>query len=457
MQIKIRKKLSIWISLIVVCISIISIAINVIFVDKYYIYEKRKILNKVGEEIVGIPAKDIINNIDKIEEDSAVIIVYSDINGNLEYINEDIIRLFEKKKIKLNKFWITKDTLNKLESSSVNKIYDQGLTKYKVLTKFIKIDDYLFVIGMPLVNMDETIGIINKFNMFLMVISIILILFLIYIISKKIVRPIENLKELSRDIAVLNFRKEDIKTNDEIEELAESINEMSEKIEKAHNEINTQNKRLKGLISDISHELKTPLALVKVYSQGLEDGLDDGTYIETIQKEVDNMNFLIEKLLFWAKLENKKINKSKFDLGKKIIATTNKYKLIIKENKIDLSLNIDATKEYIVNGDEDGIEVVLNNLITNAIKYTYDKKIEISIFHENNKIKFTIANGINKYNIDEFENIWRPFYVLEKSRSKELSGTGLGLPIVKSILDNHSFDCGFNIENDKIEFFVTFT
>ncbi|WP_242984777.1 sensor histidine kinase [Clostridium taeniosporum] len=386
-----------------------------------------------------------------------MIIVYSDINGNLEYINEDIIRLFEKKKIKLNKFWITKDTLNKLESSSVNKIYDQGLTKYKVLTKFIKIDDYLFVIGMPLVNMDETIGIINKFNMFLMVISIILILFLIYIISKKIVRPIENLKELSRDIAVLNFRKEDIKTNDEIEELAESINEMSEKIEKAHNEINTQNKRLKGLISDISHELKTPLALVKVYSQGLEDGLDDGTYIETIQKEVDNMNFLIEKLLFWAKLENKKINKSKFDLGKKIIATTNKYKLIIKENKIDLSLNIDATKEYIVNGDEDGIEVVLNNLITNAIKYTYDKKIEISIFHENNKIKFTIANGINKYNIDEFENIWRPFYVLEKSRSKELSGTGLGLPIVKSILDNHSFDCGFNIENDKIEFFVTFT
>lgn len=386
-----------------------------------------------------------------------MIIVYSDINGNLENINEEIIRLFEKKKIKLNKFWITEETLNKLDERSVNKIYDQGVSKYKVLTKFIKIDNYLFVIGMPLANMDETIGIINRFNVFSIGISIILILFLVNIISKRILKPLENLKELSKDIAVLNFRKEDIKTNDEIEELAESINEMSEKLKKAHNEINTQNKRLKGLMADISHELKTPLALVKAYSQGIEDGLDDGTYIETIQEEVEKMNSLIEKFLFWSKLENKKINKSNFDLGKKVKDITSKYQLILKENKINISLNIDENKAYIVNADEENIEVVLNNLITNSIKYTKDNKIEISIVSENNKVKFTIANGIDKYNNDELENIWRPFYVLEKSRSKEFSGTGLGLSIVKSILDNHSFDFGCNIKNSKIEFFVTFT
>lgn len=437
-------------------VSIISIVINIIFVDQYYIYEKRKTLNKVGEEMIGLSADDIIDNTNKIEEENSVIIVYSDINGTLEYINEEIIRLFEKKKIKLNKFWITEDTLNKLDSNSVNKIYDQGLTKYKVLTKFIKIADHIFVIGMPLANMNETIGIINKFNIFLMIISISLLLFLVYIISKKIVRPIEVLKELSKDISSLNFRREYIKTNDEIEELAESINEMSEKLKKAHNEIDAQNKRLKGLISDISHELKTPLALVKVYSQGIEDGLDDGTYIGIIQEEIDKMNLLIEKLLFWAKLENKKMNKSEFDLGKKVLDVTNRYKLIIKDNNIDLLLNINISKRYMVNADEEGIEIVLNNLITNAIKYTYDKRIKISVLNENNEIKFTIANGINKYNMDEFENIWSPFYVLEKSRSKELSGTGLGLAIVRSILNNHSFDYGFNIENDKIEFFVTF-
>ncbi len=168
------------------------------------------------------------------------------------------------KKIKLNKFWITESTLNTLQEKSVNKIYDQGVSKYKVLTKFIKIDNFIIAIGLPLPHMEEAIVIINRFNIFIMTISVILIIFLVVIISKKITRPLESLKNLSQDIANLKFRKEEIKTNDEVGELAKSINIMSEKLEKAHGEINDQNNRLRDLMSDVSHELKTPLSIVKV-------------------------------------------------------------------------------------------------------------------------------------------------------------------------------------------------
>ncbi|WP_223145584.1 histidine kinase [Sporosarcina sp. ANT_H38] len=424
--------------------------------DRYYIYEQRKVLDEVASDILSVPENDFLNGLKQIEEEYAVTIVHSEISGSLNQINERIKLAFEIKKIKLNKFWITESTLNALQEKNINKIYDQGVSKYKVLTKFIKIDNTIIAIGFPLPHMEEAIEIINRFNMFFMIISVILIIFLVVIISKKITRPLESLKNLSRDIADLKFRKEEIKTNDEVGELAKSINSMSEKLEKAHYEINAQNMRMRELMSDVSHELKTPLSIVKVYEQGILDGLDDGTFRDVIEEQIEKMDLLIAKLLFWTELESSSLNKSAFDLGKRIIAITGKYTLIIQENSIDFSLNIDADEDYFIHAEQEGIDVVLDNLITNAIKYSNDKRIEITLTKSNNIVKLTIANGVGEIDENELESIWRPFYVLEKSRSKELSGTGLGLPIIKTILDNHNLDFGFELKNNRLTFSVTF-
>ena len=397
-----------------------------------------------------------MNELKQIEEEYAVTIVHSEISGSLNQLNEKIKLEFEMKKIKLNKFWITESTLTTLQEKSVNKIYDQGVSKYKVLTKFIKIDNTIIAIGLPLPHMEEAIVIINRFNIFLMTISVLLIVLLVVIISKKITRPLESLKSLSQDIANLKFRKEEITTNDEVGELAKSINSMSGKLEKAHNEINGQNKRLKELMSDVSHELKTPLSIMKVYEQGIVDGLDDGTFRDVIEEQIEKMDVLIEKLLFWTELESSSLNKSTFDLGKRVIDMTGKYMLILQENCIDFSLNVDADKEYFINAEKEAIDVVLDNLITNAIKYSNDKRIEITLTKDINSVKLTIANGVGAIDENDLEHIWRPFYVLEKSRSKELSGTGLGLPIIKTILDNHKLDFGFELKNNRLAFYVTF-
>lgn len=367
-----------------------------------------------------------------------------------------LIEQYEAKKIKLNKFWVTEETEEALKSRSVNKIYDQGKPKYSFLAKFIIIDGYIVSIGMSIPYLNETIGIINKFNTYLMIFALILIGFLMLVFSRKIINPIEKLIILSKDIQGLNFRTEKIQTGDEIEDLADSINAMSISLQNAHNELNLQNDSLKIMISDTSHELKTPVALIKVYARGIEDGLDDGSYVETILEQTENMESLIDRLLYLAKFQKNILNKSSFSLRDELISILKKYELIINENNIELVLDIDFEMKYEVYGDKESIQIVLNNLITNAIKYTSNNKINVKLFKENNNVELKIINGTNNVTTENINSIWKPFYVVEQSRSKELSGTGLGLPIVKTILENHKFYYDVKLKAQSIEFNIVF-
>lgn len=456
---KLNKKLSISICIAVILVSIASLAINNLFVHKYYLYEKKKIINKLGLEVEDMTANSLISNIEDIEKQDSVTIVYSPINANsknvAEEVSENISYEFFKKGISLKKFWISEELLNRLKMESVNRIYNQGKSKYSLLVKFIQKENYVFAIAITVEHSQETIEIINRFNVIMSLFSVILISILIFILSNKIIKPISKLNILSQDISKLNFRTEEIKTKDEIEDLANSINRMSVSLEKAHTELNNRNENLKRFICDASHEMKTPVALIKAYAMGIEDGIDDGTYLETIIEQSENLTNIINTLLYWAKYEEKELNRSDFELKGKIIDTLKKYEIILKDNNIQVFTKFD-NEDFTINGDEGSMEIVLNNLISNAIKYNSDNKIDLFLHRDEKEIFFSIRNGINNINKDELENLWKPFYVLEKSRNKELSGTGLGLSIVKEILETHKYEYGVDLNDDKIEFYILF-
>lgn len=361
---------------------------------------------------------------------------------------------FWKKGISLSKFWFDKTSIEKLDYKSVNKIYNQGQSEYSLLVKFIKKEDYLIAVSTPIEHSQETIAIINKLNIIVGIISVIFISIVIFLLSGKIIEPINKLKILSQDISKLKFRTESIKTNDEIEELADSINKMSRELEKAHCELNNKNESLKSFISDTSHEMKTPIALVKAYAVGLKDGLDDGTYTDTIIEQVDYMSQMVNTLLYWSKYENKDINIERFDLKSLLNDKINKYELLINKNNINFTAVVRG-KDFFIDADKDGIGVVLDNLFTNAIKYTNDKNIVVEIDELKNKIVFKIRNGISSQ-IENLDKLWKPFYVLEISRSKELSGTGLGLDIVDEILKKHGFEYNVKLIINSIEFYIVF-
>ncbi|MTK13540.1 MAG: HAMP domain-containing histidine kinase [Clostridiaceae bacterium] len=113
-------------------------------------------------------------------------------------------------------------------------------------------------------------------------------------------------------------------------------------------------------------------------------------------------------------------------------------------------------KSKFVRTDKEKIEIVLNNLINNAIKYTSDNKIQINLKNVEDRVFFSIQNGIANYDPKIIEKIWEPFYVIESSRDKKLSGTGLGLSIVRAILQKHNIEYGFNLNENQIEFYIFF-
>ncbi|WP_270504727.1 sensor histidine kinase [Paraclostridium sordellii] len=452
---KLNKKLAISISMVVILVSIISLALNNIFIDKYYLYEKKKTINKIGEEIKALNTESAIKSINSLEEKYKTSIVYIPVNlkGDSEkFITQNLVNEFSKKGISLKKFWLSKPKIEDMKEKSINEIYNQGKLKYSILTKFILKDNYIFAVTMPIEHSQETIAIINKFNLILTSFSVIIIVILTFILSKKIINPLEKIKLLSRDIAKLNFRTEKIKTNDEIEELADSVNQMSMSLQNAQNELNKRNENLKIFIGGASHELKTPIALIKAYAMGIQDGIDDGTYLDTIIEQSEKMNDIINNLLYLSKYEKRELKLENVNLKDLIEDTIKEYDVFIKSNDIEVNLNISKDK-FIINTDKEGIKLVINNLISNAIKYTTDKKIYIDL-NKNEKIYLDIYNKVNPNIEKELEKIWEPFYVLEKSRNKQLSGTGLGLSLVKEILDSYNLKYGIKFNNEYLKFFI---
>lgn len=452
---KLSKKLAIRISIVIVIIFFASFLLNNYFVSKYYLHEKKVIVEKICNEIKDIELNEY--NIENIEKKYSVTIVYDDLNKDIESLNWSIKDSFYNRTVALNKFWITEEDLKEIkENKKVNKLYNQGKLKSSFLVAFIKKENSIVAIGDSIVHDNETIDVVNKFNLYLTIISLILIISVVWIFSKRIIYPLDNLKDLSKDISNLNFKKIDINTNDEIEELGKSINIMSEKLKKSHDDLNYKNNNLKVFISNISHELKTPLALIKAYSMGLKDGLDDGTYIDTIINQTDDISELIDTLLNLSKLEKDDINKSTFNIEELFNGVLEKYNISIESKDILVSIDKDKLENEYIYADKEKIQIVLNNLISNAVKYTSDNKINIKLENIDEDILFMITNSIRNYNKEDINKIWEPFYVIEESRNKKLSGSGLGLSIVKEILEKHNFKYGSKLDNNKIEFYIFF-
>ncbi|MEW9500318.1 sensor histidine kinase [Jeotgalibacillus marinus] len=454
---KLGRKLSISISLAVIVIFSISILLTQSFLPKYYLYKTKEKVEQVSNEIIEMDKTTFIDSIETIENKYGITIVYEPVSSNVDELNKTIRNQLDQKRITLNKFWITQETLEKLaEGKKVNKLYNQGKLKSSFLASFMQKDDMVVVVGISIEHFSDTAIIVNEFNLYMLGFSVVVIVMLVWLLSKKITTPLKELKDISKDISNLKFATAHIKTNDEIEELATSINVMSMKLNKAHQDLTRKNENLKIVMSDLTHEVKTPLSLIKAYSIGIKDGLDDGTYIDTIVKQTDNITNLIEDLLNFSKIERDEIEKTTFDLIDLFHTGLVKHRIEIETKKLDVTIVNDHLQELFVLADKDKIEMVFNNLISNAIKYTADDKIEVTFEDSKKGILFRIKNGSNIQKTEKLEQIWEPFYVIEASRNKKVSGTGLGLAIVKSILNRHDFNHGVLMSDDQIEFYIYF-
>ena len=150
---------------------------------------------------------------------------------------------------------------------------------------------------------------------------------------------------------------------------------------------------------------------------------------------------------------DKQLTKEPFDFSALLHKLINKHQLIFKENKINLTTDIEDN--IIINGDKSKLELVLSNFVVNAVRYVDEKKnIKISLFEEDNKYIFKIYNTANAFSDEDIKKIWGSFYKIDKAHSREKGGTGIGLYLVKTILELHDFEYGVSNVQDGVEFFI---
>ncbi|TQR44504.1 HAMP domain-containing histidine kinase [Paenibacillus popilliae] len=453
---KLSRKLFVQIALILVVVFGLSYCVNTFFMPNYFVHQKRAALTEAVERLRSIESKQLLEEVQRVADDYHFTIVHTPYDHDIDRLNWTLREQFTRERIAMSKFWLTEESLAQLmRGGIVTKSYQQEKLKSSVLVTFVMKEGMILAVGESVANSGETIRIVNQFNSIISVGALTLALLLTAWFSKRTVKPIEQLKNTAEDIAERRYRTVDIRTGDEIEELAHSINTMSDKLKQAHLELEEKNRNLRVLIRDISHELKTPLAVIKAYSAGVKDGLDDGTYMDVIQSQTDDMSELVTKLLEWSRLQTEELNIENVHVVNLLEQVIAKYELPLQQHSIELTLNDQNAESFCVQADRVKLEMVLNNLVSNAMKYTTNRKIQIDLTNKNDALVLFIRNGCTfSMTEEQLKQLWEPFFVAESSRNKQLSGTGLGLAIVKGILQKHKAAYGVRLHNGDIEFHI---
>lgn len=333
----------------------------------------------------------------------------------------------------------------------------------------------LFVLAVTsLQSVNEVIGSLSPFYLFLFIFTMIIVIVVALIYSKTLSKPLLNMSLIAKQIANQNFSgKYSVKSNDELGQMGAALNKISINLEQKITELVHINEKLaqdyelqlklkaqeKELITNISHELKTPLTIINGYIKGIKNGVyreNAGKYYEVILQEVDWMTEMIQEMLDISQLESPtyRLTESTFDLWHVFLKVYDKFKWMVEDK--GLKVHWEGDEEVYVRGDLRTIEQVMTNLFMNAIKYTpIHSSININIINNDSakKYMFKIENENVHIPDEEIERIWDPFYRIEKSRNKEFGGTGLGLTIVKHILNLHRSNYDVRNTEKGVEFY----
>ena len=470
---------------VVVCLIIMFlIIVNSFILESFYLYSKINTLEGVYEQINTYTSK--IYNISGFEEELEKISINNDFdiviktgeNITIYSTNKDymgVLREFGK----LSPFNNKDVYVEKNENYTIKSVQDTA-TGINYILLAGKLDNgYLLYIRMPIPSIRESVKISNRFLYAMAIFVIIIGGVVVSYISKRFTKPIKELNNIARNMSNLDFSHRYTPTNqeDEIDELGKSINSMSTKLETTITQLKATNRELERdieqksklenmrstFISDVSHELKTPIALIQGYSEGLLENVNSDEesrrfYAEVILDESNKMDKLVKQLLELMKLENemRTFDNKSFnivELEKEILRKTD---VMIKEKGAEIRFN--AENEINVIADNFYIEQVITNYLTNAIKHVQkvngEKYISIENEIKENVVRIKIFNTGKQIDEENLDRIWIRFFKGDESRNREDGGTGIGLALVRAIMNNYGNEYGVINKENGVEFYL---
>lgn len=482
----VRVKLFLTLSMVILLIILFLILVNNFIFGQFYLYSKTKSLKSVYHIINNYYiSEDDINMESKLEmiaiKNNFDILIKNEQNVNVYTSNKDFFSTLGQMNEMTSKFNenVGKE-IEKGEKFIIKKIQDNrnGLT-YILLSATLD-NGYLLYIRIPINSIDESVKISNNFLYLMAGFAILIAAVIVSYVSRKFTDPILELNNIAKKMSNLDFshKYRITNTDDEINNLGKSINVMSDKLERTIKQLRNTNIELekdieekskldemrKSFISDVSHELKTPIALIQGYSEGLLENVNSDEeskkfYAEVILDETNKMDKLVKQLLELMKLEYGKrdFNDTTFDIVELEKEVIRKSKVIFDEENIKIKFI--TPDEISVYADDFYIEQVISNYITNAIKHIKqidgEKYIQIenTVDIEKNKVRVKVFNTGEIIPEEHITKIWNRFYKIDESRNRQDGGTGIGLSFVKAIMNSYESAYGVINKENGVEFY----
>ena len=485
----VRLKLFFTLCMVITTIVLILVLVNNVVLEKFYLYNKTKVMKHIYQQINESYNNKVDNT--KIEESLKTLAIKNNLdiviksNENIVLLETDNYRMNENGELKffseINENGEVIKKLYKENKLKINLIKEENTSVNFIIVSAELDNGYDLYMATPTADLQESARISN--NVLIAIGSAVIIIsgIIASFVSRKFTAPILELNSIAKKMSNLDFtQKYQIDdTDDEINNLGKSINIMSDKLEKTIQQLTVNNSELekdierkskidemrKQFISDVSHELKTPIALIQGYAEGLVENVNADEesrefYANVILDEANKMDRLVKQLLELMKLEygKREFNNENFDIVELINEVIKKCNVMLEENQVDISFDSNS-EAVIANADTFYVEQILTNYLTNAVKYSKEKdgerKIEINISSddENKKIRIGVFNTGDNIDDSEMQRIWGRFYKIDSSRNREKGGTGIGLAFVKAIMNNYKNKYGAINRPNGIEFF----
>lgn len=483
----IRTRLFLSLCIIVIAIIVVLILLNNFVLRDFYEYNKEKQLENVyttinnyynGEEHSATLSEEldkiaINNNFDILIRSSDNVSIYSSNKDFYPSIGDILISIMREGREQSN-------VLKKTEKYTISK-FNEGKTNISYILLVATLDNsYKLFIRMPVTSIEESVKISNEFLSIIAIFIIVIGGIILSIISRRFSKPIVELNEIAKNMSNLDFSQKykSSRSNDEIDMLGNSINTLSSKLEGTIKQLKRTNVELekdieekskidemrRSFISDVSHELKTPIALIQGYSEGLIENVNSDEesrafYAEVILDEATKMDRLVKQLLELMKLEYGKMqfNNKEFNIIELENEILRKSTVMMEKENVKLEGKLDG--EIKVFADDFYIDQILTNYITNAIKYCTEingeKKIKIEneIIENENKVRIKVFNTFTEFSEEDMTRIWNRFYKVDESRNRVNGGNGIGLSLVKAIMNNYGNDYGVKNVVGGVEFY----
>ena len=364
-------------------------------------------------------------------------------------------------------------TLDSTDVYQINQSWDPWNQSYYVDMWGSLDDGSQFLLRSPVESMRESASISNRFLLYIGSVLIVVSILLIWYFSKRITDPIRELARLSDRMADLDFdAKYTSGGSNEIGELGENFNRMSEKLESTISELKKANNSLQKdieqkdklekmrneFLGNVSHELKTPIALIQGYAEGLKEGVNEDAesrefYCDVIMDEASKMNQMVKNLLTLNQLEfgDEDIVFERFNLTALVKGVLQSMEIMADQAGAKIMLHTE--EDIYAWADEFKVEQVVRNYVSNACHHVSgDMVIEVKMVQKDGKVRVSVFNTGNPIPEADAPHIWDKFYKVDKAHTREYGGNGIGLSIVKAIMKSFNQEYGVKNYDNGVEF-----